>query len=84
MKQIFKQFIPTKNATIYFKPGPRTSNFFRIKDVTPFEMRSPVVYMYTCASCNASSYIGLTTRHIRQRISEHRGVVHLTGKVMKS
>src|SRR6201996_7961199 len=46
-------------------------------------IRSHVVYMYTCASCNAS-YIGQTTRHIRQRISEHRGVSHLTAKVMKS
>ena len=47
-------------------------------------MRSHIVYMYTCASCNAS-YIGQTTpRHLRQRISEHRRVSHLTGKVMKS
>ena len=83
IKQICKQFLPNKDAIIYFKPGPRTSHFFRLKDVTPFEMRSHVVYMYTCASCNAS-YIGQTTRHIPQRISEHRGVSHLTGKVMKS
>src|SRR6201996_1021007 len=46
-------------------------------------MCSHVVYKYTCASCNAS-YVGQKTKHIRQRISEHRGVLHLTGKVMKS
>jgi hypothetical protein len=81
--QICKQFLPNKDVIIYFKQSLKTSNFFKVKDTTPFEMRSHIVYMYTCASCNAS-YIGQTTRHLRQRISEHRGVSHLTGRVMKS
>jgi hypothetical protein len=83
IKEICKQFIPHKDVIVYFKSGRRVANFFRLKDVTPFEMRSHVVYEYTCAECQ-SSYIGQTTRHIRHRIAEHRGVSHLTGKIMKS
>ena len=83
IKQICKQFISHKEVIIYFKPGRRVSNFFRVKDITPFEMRSSVVYEYTCAGCH-SSYIGQTSRHLRHRIAEHRGVSHLTGNVMKS
>ena len=68
---------------IYFKPGRRVSNYFSLKDRTPFEMRSCVVYEYSCAGCH-SSYIGQTSRHLRHRIAEHRGVSHLTGKVMRA
>ena len=67
---------------MYFKPGRRVSNFFRTKDITPVELRSHVVYQYTCTRCQ-SSYIEQTVRHLRHRIAEHTGVSHLTGKVMK-
>ena len=82
IKQINRQFMPQKDLIIYFKPGLRVSNFFRGKDRTPFELRSHVVYQYTCAGCN-SSYIGQTARHLRHRIAEHAGVSHLTGNTMK-
>jgi hypothetical protein len=83
IKDIFKQFIPHKDVIIYFKPGRRVCNYFRLKDTTPLEMRSRVVYEYTCAVCQ-SSYIGQTSRHIRHRIAEHKGVSHLTGRIMKA
>ena len=83
IKAICKQFIPNKDVIIYFKPGRRVANFFRLKDVTPLELRSCVVYEYTCAECH-SSYIGQTSRHLRHRIAEHKGVSHLTDRVMKS
>ena len=83
IKQINKQFMPHKDLIVYFKPGQRISNFFRTKDSTPFELRSHVIYRYTCAECN-SSYVGQTTRHLRHRIAEHTGTSHLTGKTMKA
>ena len=82
-KLINKQYLPHKDIIVYFKPGLRISNFFRVKDKTPFELRSHVIYQYTCAGCN-SSYVGQTARHLRHRIAEHSGTSHLTGKVMKS
>ena len=82
IKQIAKQFVPQKDVIIYFKPGKRISNFFRLKDVTPFDLQSHIVYEYTCAICHYS-YIGQTMRHIRHRIAEHAGVSHLTGNAVK-
>jgi hypothetical protein len=77
--KICKQFIPHKDIIVYFKPGCRVSNFFRIKDVTPFELRSRVVYEYTCGQCHMT-YIGETSRHLRHRVAEHQGLSHLTLK----
>ena len=83
IKEICKKFIPNKDVIIYYKPGRRVSNYFRTKDITPFELRSSVVYEYTCTECHFS-YIGQTRRHLKHRMAEHRGVSHLTGRVMKA
>lgn len=83
IKQIAKQFLPQKEIITYFKPGKRISNFFQIKDGTPFDLQSHIVYEYTCAICHYS-YIGQTTRHIRHRVAEHAGVSHLTGTAVKN
>jgi hypothetical protein len=81
--KICKRFVPHKDVVIYFKPGRRVANYFRLKDVTPFDLRSQIVYQYTCASCH-SSYIGQTSRHLRHRAAEHMGVSHLTYKEVKN
>ena len=83
LKVFCKKFLPQKDLIIFFKPGLKVSNFFHVKDNTPLEMRSCVVYEFTCASCQAS-YIGQTTRHLRHRIAEHAGVSHLTGNTVRS
>src|SRR3989442_571637 len=76
IKEICKQFIPHKDIVIYLKPGRRVSNFFSIKDTTPFELRSRVVYEYTCVGCH-SNYIWQTSRHLRHRRAEHEGPGYL-------
>ena len=75
IKLINKRFLTNKELIGYFKPGQRISNFFKLKDSTPLELRSHVVYQFTCAGCN-SSYIGQTARHLRHRIAEHAGTSH--------
>ena len=80
---IFKKLIPHKEVLIYFKSGLRIKNFFKTKDATPLMLRSCVVYKFTCANCQAG-YIGQTSRHLCHRIAEHKGVSHLTEKVMKN
>lgn len=82
IKQIFKTFIPNKDVIVFYKPGRRISNFFRLKDPTPVELRSGVVYEYSCGTCHCT-YIGQTTRHLRHRIAEHAGVSHLTGRPVR-
>src|ERR1700761_5187943 len=69
IKEICKQFIPHKDVII--KPGRKVSNSFGVKNSTPFQMLSHVVYEYTCAECQPS-YIGQTSRHLRDRLAEHR------------
>ena len=45
-------------------------SMFSVKDPVPVELRSNVVYKFTCASCN-SCYVGETSRHLSTRIREH-------------
>ena len=41
-----------------------------VKDPVPKELRSHVVYKFTCARCNAC-YVGETHRHFCTRVHEH-------------
>ena len=45
-------------------------NYFSYKDSIPNDLKSFVVYKFTCASCS-SSYIGEICRHFKTRIEEH-------------
>ena len=45
-------------------------NYFSYKDPIPDDLKSFLVYKFTCASCS-SSYIGETCRHFKTRIEEH-------------
>ena len=67
---------------VVFKSTNKIRNFFRFKDRIPETLRSCQIYKFKCGSCNAS-YIGKTFRHMKVRVSEHRGVSPRTGKVLK-
>ena len=58
--------IDVKQAFSSFK----IRNMFSVKDPVPVELRSNVVYKFTCASCN-SCYVGETSRDLATRIREH-------------
>ena len=45
-------------------------NLFSVKDSVPRELRSRVIYKFTCAFCNAC-YIGETGRHFPTHACEH-------------
>ena len=45
-------------------------NYFSYKDPLPDNLKSFLVYKFTCASYS-SSYIGETCRHFKTRIQEH-------------
>ena len=62
---------------------PRLSNFFRFKDKVLFNLRSNVVYKFSCDRCNAT-YYGETCRHLNIRVGEHSGVSPLSGKKSKA
>ena len=54
------------------------TSLFRFKDVTPKELRSHLVYKFSCSSYNATCY-GKTERHLNGRSGEHIGLSPLPG-----
>ena len=48
----------------------KIKNYFSYKDPIPNDLKSFLVYKFTCASCS-SSYIGETCRHVKTRIEEN-------------
>ena len=48
----------------------KIKNYFSYKDPIPDNLKSLLVYKFTCAS-SSSSYIGETCRHFKTRIEEH-------------
>ena len=76
MKESFDfKFIHTNSFKI--------SSFFHYKDRLPSELRSSVVYCFTCSSCRAE-YIGSTLRAFKVRYDEHVGQSSRTGRPLQS
>ena len=48
----------------------KIKNYFSNKDSIPDDLKSFLLYKFTCASCS-SSYIGETCRYFKTRIEEH-------------
>ena len=48
----------------------KIKNYFSYKDSIPNNLKSFLLYKFTCAICS-SSYIGETCRHFKTRIEEH-------------
>ena len=76
--EIVKRFYPQLELKILFKNDFSISSFFRFKDRVSTLLRSNLVYKYSCGQCNAT-YYGETTRHLKTRISEHKGLSPRTG-----
>ena len=66
------------NIKVILKSTNHLSSLFRFKDVIPKELRSHLVYKFSCSSCNAT-YYGKTERHLNVRSGEHIGLSPLTG-----
>ena len=65
-KELCKENVNIKLAFNSFK----IKNYFSYKDPIPDDLKSFLVYKFTCASCS-SSYIGKTCHHFKSRIEEH-------------
>ena len=48
----------------------KISNYFSVKEGTPYFLKSFLVYKFIFAKCK-SCYIGETCRHLKTRIDEH-------------
>ena len=77
------RYYPQVRLRIVYKSLDRIGDRFKIKDSTPKDCLSCLVYKYTCESCSAF-YIGKTEQHLRSRISQHQGISDRTGSSLSS
>ena len=73
------KFFPDCRIKVIFKCNNRLRNFLVFKDRIPLNVRSHLLYRYTCDGCNAI-YIGKTRRHYLVRVLEHLGISMKTRK----
>ena len=76
--KLAKTYFPCCKIQVVFKSDKRLGSFFSFKDRIPLNVRSLLIYKFTCSSCN-SAYVGKTKRHFLVRMSEHLGVSLSTG-----
>ncbi|XP_058445678.1 uncharacterized protein LOC131426919 [Malaya genurostris] len=64
-----------RNVRLGFKCLKTNASLFsKLKDPTPKLIRRNVIYRIPCIDCD-SSYIGLTTQQLKQRLSGHRSLI---------
>ena len=79
LSQLFKKFYPQIQLRVILTNGNTMSNLFKFKDRLPKMLCSGIVYKYSCGDCNAT-YVGKSQRHLKTRVSEHRGLSVRTGR----
>ena len=73
MQKYVSKYFPQCKIQVIFKCNNKFQNFLSFKDKVPNNLRSHLLYKYTCNSCNAI-YIGKTRRHYLVRVFEHLGI----------
>ena len=82
INRIIKNKLPYCNVQFAFQTKCKICNFFTFKDKTPSVLRSGIVYIFQCRSCNAT-YYDKTKCHFKVRICEHLGISALIEKRVK-
>jgi hypothetical protein len=80
LKVLFNRYFPNVNLHIVLVNNFIIGSFFRCKDMLPVHMPSSLVYQYCCARC-ACAYVGMTSRNLYSRVSEHKGRSCRTGQL---
>ena len=80
LSQIIRKYYPQLELKFVFKNSNTIGNFFKFKDVLPASLSSSVIYKYSCRECSAS-YIGMTSKQLKIRISQHMGRSFRTGNI---
>ena len=79
MQKFIHRYFPQCKIRVVFKCKDRLKTFLKFKDRVPTNVRSHLLYQYTCNSCNAI-YIGKTRRHYLVHVFEHLGISIRTHK----
>ena len=80
LMRIVSKYFSAIDVKFVFTNDFTLEKIFNFKDSIPKELRSRVVYNFSCAhpGC-ASAYVGSTVRNLITRVSEHRGISVRTG-----
>ena len=81
VSQLFRQFYPQIKIRIILDNINTIGRLFKFKDRLPTVYCSRIIYSYSCGDCCAT-YVGKSQRHLKTRISEHRGVSVRTGQYL--
>ena len=81
MSSLLKTHFPDVNFRFIFVNRNTIGSLFRVKDPVPVPLCSNVVYCFTCPDCMLR-YVGSTTRNLKIRISEHKGVSYRTNTLI--
>ena len=65
--ELAKTYFPCCKIQVVFKSDKQLESFFSFKDMIPLNVRSLLIYKFTCSSCN-SAYVGKTKRHFVVRM----------------
>ena len=69
IRLLIKRYCNNSDIKLIFSSF-KIGNLFSAKDSIPSNLRSSVVYKFSCAGCNAC-YVGETTRHFSTGVREH-------------
>ena len=70
LKSCFNRLFSVELKIVY--KNTKVGDYFTLKDRTPSLFASNVVYRFRCSVDGDTSYIGVTTRQLFERIAEHR------------
>ena len=73
LKTLLYRYYPQFEFRFHFSSDFSIGSFFKGKDQIPDELKSNIVYKYTCDTCQAS-YIGSSTKQAKFRFSQHIGI----------
>ena len=67
------KYYPQFEFRFHFHSAFLIGSFFKGKDWIPDELKSNIVYKYTCDTCQAS-YVGSSTKQAKFQFSQHIGI----------
>ena len=82
LQKLFSDKLTSCNLKIAFTSPVTVKSFYTFKGKLVNMLLSRLVCKCKCVGCNAT-YYGKTKRYFKNRISEHLGILHLTGNKVK-
>ena len=83
LRTTLSKHLPNHSVRIISTNSLSLQSFFRVKESVPIALRSNLVYLYKCFSCDAE-YVGQSSLQLRARSSKHMGLSFRTNRPITS